>query len=173
MAAVPYPVPANYVIRLMEEPLESSGASQAASHEPVQPHPSHPTHFQFPRVSLHEMTLQTHFRGPHAPGSVLAPKTGHWAPATDIRETMRFYHIEIETPGVTNKDGILIQWMSPHTLLVQGSIKRPVNVGLLDPSEGARVWEGEGDGFPVEAGHGKVGFPISLDRLPNFGGEAF
>ncbi|KIX08071.1 uncharacterized protein Z518_02726 [Rhinocladiella mackenziei CBS 650.93] len=163
MAGLPYAVPSNYVIRLVEEgSLAHSAAQQAAAagprtHEPVQPHPSHPSHFQFPRTSLHEMTLRTHFRGPHAPGSVSAPKSGtSWAPATDIRETMRAYHIEVETPGVTEKDSILIQWMSPHTLMVQGESKRPANIGLLDSEEGKRIWEGEGDGWPKEAGHGKM-----------------
>ncbi|EHY56127.1 hypothetical protein HRR83_008644 [Exophiala dermatitidis] len=156
-SGVPYAVPANYVIRLVEEPLHG-GAPVTTPHtqEPVQPH-AHPSHFQFPRTSLHEATLQSHFSGPHAAGSVAAPKPANvWVPATDIRETMRAYHIEIETPGVTDKNDIVIQWMSPHTLLVQGSVKRPKNIGLLDPKHGDRVWEGEGEGWAQEAGHAKA-----------------
>jgi len=156
MATLPYAVPPNYVIRLVEE----GSVAQSAGREPIQPtpppHPSYPHHFQFPRMSMHEMTLKSHFRGPHAQGSVVASKSGSWAPATDIRETMRAYHIEIETPGVIDKNDILIQWMSPHTLLVEGEEKRPANIGLLDDNEGERVWEGEGDGWAKEAGHGKV-----------------
>ncbi|EXJ59224.1 hypothetical protein A1O7_06656 [Cladophialophora yegresii CBS 114405] len=153
MAALPYAVPPNYAIRLVEEPL-------SAGH-PVQPHPSHPSHFQFPRTSLHAATLQAHFKGPHAPGSVRAPRsTTAWSPPTDIRETLATYHIEIEVPGVTNKEDILVQWLSPHTLLVQGVASRPRNIGLTDQEEGERVWEGkEGEGWATEAGHAKRAEP--------------
>ncbi|KAJ9639310.1 uncharacterized protein PV06_10027 [Exophiala oligosperma] len=154
MSGLPYAVPANYIVRLVEESNAAQGISRAT--EPVQPH-EHPTHFQFPRVSLHEMTLKTHYRGPHKPEQVSAPKSaGVFAPATDIRETMRSYHIEIEAPGVTNKDSIMVQWLTPHTLLVQGELKRPVNIGLLDGDQGSKVWEGaSGEGWPVESGHVK------------------
>jgi len=154
MAALPYAVPPNYVIRLVEETLSS--ASDENGH-PVQPH-AHPSHFEFPRQSLHAVTLHSHFKGPHAPGSVRAPKSAtSWTPATDIRETMAGYHIEVEVPGVVNKDDILIQWLSPHTLLVQGTADRPKNIGLTDQGEGKRVWEGkDGEGWAIESGHGKV-----------------
>ncbi|KIX95345.1 uncharacterized protein Z520_08862 [Fonsecaea multimorphosa CBS 102226] len=156
MPGLPYAVPSNYVIRLVETDAMSASLGQPA--HPVQPHISQPSHFQFPRTSLHQATLQSHFKGPHAPGSVSAPTTGTaFAPATDIRETLRAYHIEIETPGVTeeNKSDLVITWMSPHTLLVQGVAGRPKNIGLMDQEAGQRVWEGEGDGWATEAGHGK------------------
>ncbi|EXJ77432.1 hypothetical protein A1O3_09658 [Capronia epimyces CBS 606.96] len=166
-AGLPYAIPANYVIQLVEEgPLGTAPALAATtadassslhSREPLQPH-AQPSHFQFPRTSLHQATLHSHFRGPHKPGSVLAPKAANvWVPATDIRETMRAYHIEIETPGVTDKNDILVQWLSPHTLLVQGDIRRPRNIGLLDPNldPADRVWEGQGDGWAQESGHAR------------------
>ncbi|KIW91226.1 uncharacterized protein Z519_08122 [Cladophialophora bantiana CBS 173.52] len=170
MPGLPYSVPSNYVIRLIEtDPLS---ASLGHPEHPVQPHPSQPSHFQFPRTSLHQATLQSHFKGPHAPGSVLAPRSGTaFAPATDIRESLRAYHIEIETPGVTeeNKSDLVITWMSPHTLLVQGIASRPKNIGLMDQEEGQRVWEGEGEGWAAEAGHGKPqestdGGPIQREK---------
>ncbi|KAK5194438.1 hypothetical protein LTR99_002940 [Exophiala xenobiotica] len=156
MPGLPYAVPANYAIRLVEGSNINQAVAQQHPNELVQPH-EHPTHFQFPRVSLHEMTLRTHYHGPHKPEQVSAPRAaGVFAPATDIRETMRSYHIEIETPGVTNKDSILIQWLTPHTLLVQGEAKRPTNIGLLDNADGKRVWEGaSGEGWPTESGHYK------------------
>jgi len=157
MAALPYSVPSNYVIRLVE--TDSLTSTLAQHDHPVQPHPSHPSHFQFPRTSLHQVTVHSHFKGPHAPGSVHAPKSGtSWSPPTDIRETMSAYHIEIECPGVAddNKNDVMIQWMSPHTLLVQGVAYRPQNIGLTDPGEGKRVWEGkDGEGWAKEAGHAK------------------
>jgi len=155
MAAFPYTVPPNYAIRLVEEPLFSAPAQ---NEHPIQPHPSHPTHFQFPRTSLHAATLHSHFQGPHPPDSVRAPKSAtSWSPATDIRETMAAYHIEVEVSGIANKDDIMIQWLSPHTLLVQGVAERPKNIGLTDQSEGKRVWEGkDAEGWAAEAGHGKV-----------------
>jgi len=143
---------------------ETIRGEQEQDIHPVQPHSSHPSHFQFPRTSLHQVTLLSHFHGPHAAGSVDAPKPSQgsgasaWFPATDIRESMRGYHIEIETPGITDEnkgESVMIQWMSPHTLLVQGVAVRPRNVGLMDQQEGKREWEGNGDGWAQEAGHGK------------------
>jgi len=157
MAALPYAVPSNYMIRLVE--TDSLANALAQDDHPVQPHPSHPSHFQFPRTSLHQVTVQSHFKGPHAPGSVRAPKSAtSWSPPTDIRETLSAYHIEVECPGVAdeNKSDVMIQWMSPHTLLVQGVAYRPQNVGLMDQGEGKRVWEGkDGEGWAKEVGHGK------------------
>ncbi|RVX71949.1 hypothetical protein B0A52_04348 [Exophiala mesophila] len=165
MANLPYAVPPNYVIRLVEEGSLADGT--VGTQEPVQPHPpphpSYPHHFQFPPVSLHNLTLKAHYHGPHAPGSIRTSTSGNWAPATDIRETLRLYHIEIETAGTTDKDSLLIQWLSPHTLLVQGEIKRPGPLGLLDPSEGEKVWEGDDDGWAKETGHAK---PDTTDGGP-------
>lgn len=165
MPGLPYAVPSNYVIRLVEESTAIQPPTTTHHNEPVQPH-DHPSHFQFPRVSLHEMTLKTHYRGPHAPASISAPKpVGVWSPPTDIRETLRSYHIEIETAGVTDKESLLIQWLTPHTLLVQGEVKRPGNVGLLDSDEGRRIWEGaSGDGWVVESGHLKVSSHASTNN---------
>jgi hypothetical protein len=159
---LPYSVPANYAIRLVEEPL--SAHSHIDDH-PVQPRASDPSHFQFPRTSLHAVTLHSHFKGPHAPGSVRAsPRTATtWVPPTDIRETLANYHIEMEVAGVTDKEDILIQWLTPHTLLVQGTASRPRNIGLVDQGEGKRVWEGkESEGWATETGRAKVFPPFSL-----------
>lgn len=161
MAGLPYAVPSNYVVRLVEESATANAPLDGPTRtEPTQPHPgphpSFPHHFQFPQISLHNLTLKAHYHGPHTPESIRTSSAGTWAPATDIRETLRFYHIEIETPGTTDKETLLIQWMSPHTLLVQGNIKRPANIGLLDSEGGDKVWEGKEDGWAREAGHDKV-----------------
>lgn len=171
MSGLPFAVPPNYIIRLVEEPL-TSPESQHDDH-PVQPHPSHPSHFQFPRSSLHAATLHSHFNGPHTPGSIRAPKSATaWSPATDIRETMAAYHIEVEVPGVRDEDKgkLMIQWLSPHTLLVQGVAERPASIGLNDGGQGKRVWEGkDGEGWAKEAGHGKLPIPDGgpLVRTPS------
>ena len=164
MAGLPYAVPPNYVIRLVEETLSNAPTENG---HPIQPH-AHPSHFQFPRTSLHAATLHSHFNGPHARGSVRAPKsTTSWSPATDIRETLAAYHIEVEVPGVANKDDILIQWLSPHTLLVQGVAGRPKNIGLTDQGEGKKIWEGnDDDGWATEAHGGKVRSPPRWGSLP-------
>jgi len=174
MAGLPYAVPSNYVIRLVEESATANATLDGtARSEPTQPHPgphpSFPHHFQFPQISLHNLTLKAHYHGPHTPESIRTSTSGTWAPATDVRETLRSYHIEIETPGTTDKEALLIQWLSPHTLLVQGNIKRPANIGLLDGEEGEKVWEGKDDGWAREAGHDKKpeadGGPI--ERTPS------
>jgi len=45
---------------------------------------------------------------------------------------------------------LVIQWMSPRTLLVQGNIPLP-DVGHGKPAEGDRQWEGDTNGWAVEA----------------------
>lgn len=87
---------------------------------------------------------------------------------------MTAYHIEVECPGMTDDDkaDIVIQWMSPHTLLVQGLAMRPKNIGLMDQDEGKRVWEGKDtDGWAEEAGHYKVSkqekYSSPPHKLPN------
>jgi HSP20 family molecular chaperone IbpA len=72
-----------------------------------------------------------------------------WSPRTDIRQTKLAYHIEIEVPGTTDKETLLIQWLSPSTLIVRGEIERPF-VGHGKAAEGAYEFErGEesGDGY--------------------------
>jgi HSP20 family molecular chaperone IbpA len=54
-------------------------------------------------------------------------------------------------PGTTNKDDLLIQYLSPSTLIVRGNIERPL-VGHGKAAEGAYLWqqsEERGDGYPV------------------------
>ena len=45
---------------------------------------------------------------------------------TVIRETNLAYHIEIAMAGVKDKESLVIQWMSPRTLIVQGTIENKV-----------------------------------------------
>jgi hypothetical protein len=78
------------------------------------------------------------------------PRFPSWTPNTDIRETKLAYHIEIEVPGVTDRKNLLIQWMSPRTLLVEGDIKRPP-VGRGRSAEGETLWEQNGEDWSTEA----------------------
>jgi hypothetical protein len=78
------------------------------------------------------------------------PRLSSWTPNTDIRETKLAYHIEIEVPGVGDRQSLLIQWMSPRTLLVEGDIKRPL-VGRGKNAEGETLWEQEGEDWSTEA----------------------
>jgi len=65
-----------------------------------------------------------------------------WTPDSDVRETKLAYHIDLELPGVIDKKDILIQWMSPHTVLVEGKAMRP---GLTRGREatGEAMWESD------------------------------
>jgi hypothetical protein len=68
------------------------------------------------------------FKTPHY--SFLAPATSlpnaSWSPRTDIRETDNAYIVEIEVPGLKDgqEDEVLVQWMSPRTVIVSGDSKR-------------------------------------------------
>ena len=45
-------------------------------------------------------------------------------PDADIRETRTAYYLDIELPGVGDKDSINIAWLSPRLLVVEGLIGR-------------------------------------------------
>jgi HSP20 family molecular chaperone IbpA len=64
-----------------------------------------------------------------------------FCPEADIRGTNLAYHIEIPLAGVKDKENLIIQWMSPRTLVVQVNVTRP-DVGHFKPTED-RLWEGE------------------------------
>lgn len=153
------------VIRVVWEPPTTTSTS--AVKQPTSPsHPQqtqpHTHHFHFPPKSLLAATASfnehlksqgrklSHIadgeRGPAGRGSVSS-----LSPPTDIRQTKLAYHIEIEVPGTTDKDALLIQWLSPSTLLVRGEIERPF-VGHGKAAEGTYLWqqgEENGDGYPV------------------------
>jgi HSP20 family molecular chaperone IbpA len=49
-----------------------------------------------------------------------------WGPPADIRETESAYFVEIEVPGLKagDADQVLVQWMSPRTIVVSGDVQR-------------------------------------------------
>ena len=51
---------------------------------------------------------------------------------------------------MSERQNLLIQWMSPRTLLVEGNIKRPL-VGRGKNAEGETLWEQEGEDWSTEA----------------------
>jgi hypothetical protein len=74
---------------------------------------------------------------PHANGDI-----GSWTPDSDIRETKLAYHIEMELAGVSDKKDILIQWMSPRTLVVEGKAVRP-DLTRGREADGDAMWESD------------------------------
>jgi len=80
-----------------------------------------------------------------------------WVPDADIYETESAYQIDIEVPGVTDKEIMMIQWMSPRTLVVQGLIERSIQ-----NSKGDTIWEQEDEGWPNGAKHPPKASPIVL-----------
>jgi len=107
-------------------------------------------HFHFPPVGLQSMTRKFSHQRDKSIHSGGEPRFPSWTPNTDIRETKLAYHIEIEVPGVTDRKNLLIQWMSPRTLLVEGDIKRPP-VGRGRSTEGETLWEQNGEDWSTEA----------------------
>lgn len=145
------------VIGVVWDPPATTKQPTSSSH-PQQTQP-HTHHFHFPPKSLLAATasFSEHLKsqgrklshiadGERGPDSVSS-----WSPPTDIRQTKLAYHIEIEVPGTTDKDALLIQWLSSSTLLVRGEIERPF-VGHGKAAEGTYLWqqgEENGDGYPV------------------------
>ncbi len=109
----------------------------------------HQYHFHFPPATFHALAEKMKTKTPrHKKQDTLALLP--CCPETDIRETNLAYHIEIALAGVKDKESLVIQWMSPRTLIVQGNITRPA-VGHGMPAQGEREWEGDNDGGPTEA----------------------
>jgi hypothetical protein len=119
------------------------------SRNPLKLDHHHQYHFHFPPASFHglgqQMKAMIHWHKKQE-NLELSP----CCPETDIRETNLAYHIEIAVPGVKDKTSLIIQWMSPRTLIVQGNITRP-EVGHGMPAQGERQWEGDNDGWATEA----------------------
>jgi HSP20 family molecular chaperone IbpA len=83
---------------------------------------SHPHHFHFPTVLVHHLKSEIEHvcilaRPPPASAAPIIPKV-------NIRETSQTYHIEIEVPGVIDKNMFAMHWLSPRILLVRGDIPR-------------------------------------------------
>ena len=134
-----------------------SHPTAASPNSPPNPHqmamPTH--HFHFPPTGLLAATANfrqyvategrklSHAadgeRGLAVHGSSRGPVSS-WSPRTDIRQTKLAYHIEIEVPGTTDKEALIIQWLSPTTLIVGGEIERPF-VGHGKSAEGASQWQ--------------------------------
>jgi HSP20 family molecular chaperone IbpA len=53
----------------------------------------------------------------------LAPQISQ--PDVDIRDTPETYYIEVELPGITDKNAVKIEWTSSRSLLISGSVDRP------------------------------------------------
>jgi hypothetical protein len=112
-------------------------------------HNHHQYHFHFPPATVHGLAQKWKVKHPwHKKQENL--ELSLCCPETDIRETNLAYHIEIDLAGVKDKESLVIQWMSPRTLLVEGNISRP-HIGHGMPAEGERQWEGENDGWATEA----------------------
>jgi len=138
----------------VSHPQDHQGSTDETSH--AGRHQRHQHHFHFPpsttawsrfqhklaseRDKIAHLASSAH---PYVVGPTnRSSSASSWLPRTDIRETKNAYHIEIEVPGVTDKEKLLIQWSSPRTLLVEGKSGRPVVTG---PLKGETVWEQEGD----------------------------
>jgi HSP20 family molecular chaperone IbpA len=95
----------------------------------------------------------------HYPGGLyhslsnLAPSFSHqktstgelvsWTPDCDVRETTTGYHIEIEVPGISDKNAIQVAWLSGRTLQIDGVTVRPHLKGDSEPMrEGDTVSNG-------------------------------
>ena len=139
------------VIRVLWDPPTASHQKQVQTH-----------HFHFPPTSLLDASHKfgEHLRAQgrklsHAAygerGYVGSGSVSSWSPNTDIRQTKHAYHIEIEVPGTTDKETLLIQWLSPCTLIVRGHIERPF-IGHGKAAEGAYQFqqnEESAEGYPT------------------------
>jgi hypothetical protein len=106
-------------------------------------HQYHLHHFHFPPgkiTSFAQKLKEQALKLQHVAGGESCVSS--WSPDTDIRQTKLAYHIEIEVPGTTDKESLLIQWMSLRTLIVKGTVERR-RIGGGKMAEGDYIWEQE------------------------------
>jgi HSP20 family protein len=109
--------------------------------------PHHTTHTNKPPSQNHEipvshwgltnMSFLRHAKHAHQE---------HNVPDADIRETRTAYYLDIELPGVGDKNSIGIAWMSPRLLVVEGLIGRLEVEGKVD----ADINGGQTNGSPAK-----------------------
>jgi HSP20 family molecular chaperone IbpA len=85
--------------------------------------PSQHPEFRLPHWDLSNMSFLRHAKHAHQE---------HNVPDADMRETRTAYYLDIELPGVGDKNSISIAWMSPRLLVVEGLIGRLEVEGKLD-----------------------------------------
>lgn len=113
-------------------------------------------HFKSPHFRRHMMQVLDRYL--HYPGHLADPATPGKAsgntkggqesheyfnlPAVDVRTTAQWCYFDIELPGVTDKAGINIHWISSQSFIVEGEIPRPrISVGdELDDDPTVQGW---------------------------------
>jgi HSP20 family molecular chaperone IbpA len=81
-------------------------------------HPHYLSRMSFPAIQWPHLIAHS--------SPVYATTLTSWAPPTDIRDTGSHYTIDIDVPGLQQGDEgkVLVQWMSPRTVIVSGDAKR-------------------------------------------------
>lgn len=85
-------------------------------------------------------------------------------PKADIRATKLAYHIEVDAPGIANKNQVMVQWLSPLSLFVSGTCERP-DIGHMRPAEGDAAWLDEDH---LDAHDAEPHVQVSASRLVTF-----
>jgi HSP20 family molecular chaperone IbpA len=86
--------------------------------------PQNLSNFHLPHISLPNLPW-THAVAHSTPVDA-ATIIMSWVPRADVRETESAYFVEIEVPGLNagNEDQIIVQWMTPRTIVVSGDAQR-------------------------------------------------
>jgi HSP20 family molecular chaperone IbpA len=114
-----------------------------------QNHQNRQSHFHIPPATIHILGQKMKTKGPrHQRQQKMGLSPPY--PETDIRETNLAYHIEIALAGVKVKESLVIQWVSPRTLIVRGNIMRP-DLGHCKAAEGDRLCETDTDSWALKA----------------------
>jgi HSP20 family molecular chaperone IbpA len=94
--------------------------------------PAHPSqihsNLHFPHITFRTLPSPAwpHLAWPHIAHSTptYATTITSWGPRADVRETESAYFVEIEVPGIQNENQLLVQWMTPRTIIVSGDVQR-------------------------------------------------
>jgi HSP20 family molecular chaperone IbpA len=90
-------------------------------------HETFPTHhFPFDN-SLHKISHTIGHNVGHAIKEYISPygDNNMLTPLADVRETTKAFYVDIELPGLSSKDQLVVKWINAMTLHVNATIQRP------------------------------------------------
>ncbi|KAI5264110.1 hypothetical protein E4T47_08847 [Aureobasidium subglaciale] len=69
--------------------------------------------------------IHARHRGIHWPFSTYKPEQEVFHPDVDVRDYETGYAIDMELPGLSDKDSVKVEWTSKHDIMISGLLARP------------------------------------------------
>ncbi|KAI5196577.1 hypothetical protein E4T39_07730 [Aureobasidium subglaciale] len=80
--------------------------------------------------------IHARHRGIHWPFSNYKPEQEIFYPDVDVRDYETGYAIDMELPGLSDKNSIKVEWTSKHDIMISGLLARPGLPTMKNPANG-------------------------------------